>query len=192
MKVFISGGCKNGKSFFAQHLAKETCAMKKTGSLYYIATMKPADKEDDERIVRHRQEREGWGFITIEQQTDIEKILAKCEHDSVFLLDSLTALLANEMFLPDGTVNMNAAEKVASGLIEIVSQIDDIVIISDYIYGDGQIYDNLTEHYRKSLAQIDRVAAGQSDIVLEIAFSNVIVHKGRELFDYKLHDRTHS
>ena len=43
MKIFISGGCKNGKSYFAQSLAKATCRGV-GGPLYYIATMIPCDE----------------------------------------------------------------------------------------------------------------------------------------------------
>ena len=182
MRIFISGGCKNGKSYYAQRLAK----IQHTDTLYYIATMKSVDKEDDERIARHRQDREGWGFITIEQPRDIEKILDKCVHNASFLLDSLTALLANEMFLPDASfdkhINEHAGEKISHGLRRITDAIENIVIVSDYIYGEGHIYDSLTEKYRKSLAQIDRIVAENSDIVLEIAYTNVIVHKGHEVF----------
>ena len=174
MKVFISGGCKNGKSYFAQHLAKK----QQTGSLCYIATMNPVDSEDSERIARHRREREGWGFTTVEQPFDIEGILDKCGSGSSFLLDSLTALLANEMFLPGGKINDLAADKITAGLVSILGQIRNIVIISDYIYSDAFLYDPLTEKYRKSLAEIDRAAALNCDVVLEIAYSNVIVHKG--------------
>ncbi|MCL2478276.1 MAG: bifunctional adenosylcobinamide kinase/adenosylcobinamide-phosphate guanylyltransferase [Treponema sp.] len=173
MKIFISGGCKNGKSYLAQKLAKAARA----GPLYYIATMLPADAEDDQRIARHRREREGWGFNTIEQQRDIEQILRKCDTSGSFLLDSLTALLANEMFLPDG-INAYAAEKICAGLREITAAIKNIVIVSDYIYSDAFPYDPLTENYRRSLAQTDRAAAQYCDTVLEAAYGNVIVHKG--------------
>ena len=54
MSVFISGGCKNGKSFYAQRIAKAGGA-----PLYYIATMIPHDEEDLARIRRHRDERAG-------------------------------------------------------------------------------------------------------------------------------------
>ena len=179
MKIFISGGCKNGKSYYAQHLAKAQQA----DSLYYIATMKSVDSEDDERIMRHRKERDGWGFTTLEQPVDIENILQKCDRYGSFLLDSLTALLANEMFLPpDWKLNEKAAEKIICGLSQILDNIGNIVIVSDYIYSDAYIYDELTEKYRKSLAEIDRAAAKACDVVLEIAYTSAIVHKGREVF----------
>ena len=181
MKIFISGGCKNGKSYYAQQLAK--AQQTETDFLYYIATMKPADGEDEARVIRHRREREGWGFTTVEQPFDIENVMQKCNCGGSFLLDSLTALLANEMFPPpDWNVNEQAAEKIIGGLLKFVNNIENIVIVSDYIYSDAFIYDGLTEKYRKSLAEIDRSAAKNCDIVLEIAYTNVIVHKGKEIF----------
>ena len=178
MRIFISGGVKNGKSFYAQRLAKA----QQTNGLYYIATMRPADSEDDERIVRHLKDRDGWGFATVEQHADIERILEKCDCGGSFLLDSATALLANEMFHANGSVNENACEKITSGLSKVLSQIENIIIVSDYIYSDAIAFDALTEKYRGSLAAIDRFLAAGCDIVLEIVYSNVIVHKGAEKF----------
>jgi len=182
MKIFISGGCKNGKSYYAQGLAKYQ-QKNDSQSLYYIATMNAVDKEDDERIKRHQEERAGLGFTTIEQGNDIENILDACNHDGSFLLDSLTALLANEMFLPDGAVYLKVVEKITRGLQKVLAQIDNLVIVSDYIYGDAMQYDDLTEKYRKSLATLDCLAAKHCDVVLEVCYTQIIVHKGKELFD---------
>jgi len=187
VKVFISGGCKNGKSYYAQHLAKAAAVRVEyeTGDgvisypapLYYIATMKPVDSEDDERILRHRQERDGWGFTTIEQHACIEDILSKCDPGGSFLLDSLTALLASEMFPPDGSVDERAAGRIVDGLSRVLDEVENIVIVSDYIYSDAIVYDHLTELYRKSLAEIDRAAAKRCDVVLEVAYAGLIIHK---------------
>jgi len=177
MRIFISGGCKNGKSTYAQHIAKK----QQTGPLYYIATMNAADNEDIERIKRHQEEREGWGFITIEQPKSIEQILDKCDRKGSFLLDSVTALLANEMFSCSGELDEGAAGRVSEGLIQVLGKINNIVIVSDYIYSDAMAYDPLTEAYRKSLAAIDCLVAKNCDIVLESAYTQLITHKGRGL-----------
>ena len=178
VKVFISGGCKNGKSYYAQRLAAKQWNALSASPLYYIATMKPADAEDDLRIARHKTDREGWGFITVEQPARIEGILEKCDSGGSFLLDSLTALLANEMFPPGGGVNERAAENIERGLACILDVIGDIVIVSDYIYSDAIIYDPLTELFRKSLAGLDRAAAKACDAVVEVTYSAVVMHKG--------------
>ncbi|MCL2579928.1 MAG: bifunctional adenosylcobinamide kinase/adenosylcobinamide-phosphate guanylyltransferase [Oscillospiraceae bacterium] len=181
MRVFISGGCKNGKSYHAQRLAKHSAGSGRP--LYYIATMKPVDSEDDERIARHRADRRGWGFVTIEQPQNIEEILKKCDTVGSFLLDSLTALLSNEMFTAGGEISENAAEKISGGLRQVIEQIPRIVIVSDYIYSDAIKYDPLTEAYRKSLAGLDRLAAGRCEVVLEAAYTQIIAHKGGGVFD---------
>ncbi|MBQ2846082.1 MAG: bifunctional adenosylcobinamide kinase/adenosylcobinamide-phosphate guanylyltransferase, partial [Firmicutes bacterium] len=94
MNIFISGGCKNGKSYYAQRGAKEMAGSLGV-PLYYIATMIPHDDEDRARIKRHLSERDGWGFETIEQGLSLTEILHNeaIDKNGVFLMDSVTALL---------------------------------------------------------------------------------------------------
>ena len=181
MRVFISGGCKNGKSYYAQRLAKEQEDGK---GLYYVATMAPVDFEDKERIKRHQEERVGWGFTTIELEKNIESILKGCNREGSFLLDSLTALLGNEMFLQDGSVDREAWERIGRELLRVLNQVQNIVIVSDYMYSDAFIYEPLTEMYRKHLATLDTLMACHCDVVLEVAYNQMIVHKGREVYKH--------
>lgn len=178
LRILVSGGCKNGKSYIAQRLAKGQAK----GRLYYVATMRPCDNEDIERIERHRREREGWGFDTVEQPVDINKCLDSCDTDASFLLDSTTALLANEMFPGSDSVNMDAPARVAGELVSLCQQVREIVIVSDYIYSDAILYDELTDAYRRGLAYIDRTLAAVCDVVLEVAFGSITLHKGGEVF----------
>lgn len=177
MIYFITGGAKNGKSGMAQDLAG---AMARGGKHYYIATMIPADQEDQDRIRRHIDDREGLGFETVECGRNILSILPKVDRDAAFLLDSATALLLNELF-PDpatGEMDIPAAEACALDLVTFAKSVKNIVIVSDYIYSDAARYDEATEVYRKCLADIDRGLAEVSDTVLEISGGNVYVHKG--------------
>ena len=179
MKIFISGGCKNGKSARAQLLARK---MRKPGvPMYYLATMIPADNEDEERIARHRQERLGYGFETVEAGRDVLYAIKKCDKRGAFLLDSVTALLANEMFMPDGCIVPDAHKKVALDIAEILEMTGDIVIVSDFIYSDAYLYDSLTESYRRGLAYIDRQTAHACDVVLEACGGACIAHKGGDI-----------
>ena len=172
MSTFISGGAKNGKSFFAQRIAKAAGA-----PLYYIATMIPHDGEDRARIARHRAERAGWGFETLEVGRDILSCLDRADPKGSFLLDSVTALLSNEMFAPDG-IHADAHLCLADQLAEFVSRAPNTVLVSDYIYSDAMLYDPLTEAYRAALAHIDRRLARCCDNVLEVVSGQVIAHKG--------------
>jgi len=53
------------------------------------------------------------------------------------------------------------------------------VFVSDYIYGEGRIYDEFTEEYRKGLAMIDRVLAEKCDVVAEVMHGVPICYKGK-------------
>lgn len=176
MTAFITGGAKNGKSSYAQTLALSLAA---GGKRYYIATMIPVDEEDRERICRHIADRDGMGFETVECGRNILSCLPRVDSQGTFLLDSATALLMNELFLPpDWRIDPTAAERCARELVEFAKSVKNIVIVSDYIYSDAQRYDEVTETYRKGLAEIDRALAEACDLVLEISAGNRIVHKG--------------
>lgn len=171
MNIFISGGCKNGKSYYAQHRAK-AMAEELGVPLYYIATMIPHDEEDRARIRRHLAERDGWGFETIEQGKALTEILHNNDVDKkgVFLMDSVTALLDNEMFDDEGTLDEAAPERVKNDVLEFAAGTGNTVFVSDYIYGDADLYSETVEDYRRGLAAIDRALAEICEEVIEIAY----------------------
>lgn len=175
MNVFISGGCKNGKSYYAQKLAAGM-AKEQGKPLYYIATMIPRDEEDRARIRRHLAERDGWGFETLEQPTDLTALLdePKVDKGGVFLLDSVTAIMENEMFRrrEDGGIvfDEGAAERVGADMEAFAKATGNTVFVSDGIYGDMGEYSQSTEDYRRALASVDRVLAKTCDRVIEITY----------------------
>ena len=176
MKAFISGGAKNGKTTLGQDLAVYLAAGEKH---YYVATMISADAEDDERIRRHIADREGLGFETVEQGKNILECLKTCDPGASFLLDSTTALLMNELFIPpDWHLDEQAGARCAEEVARLAQSVKNIVRVSDYIYSDALRYDEVTETYRRGLAGIDRKIAAISDVVLEMSGGNLIVHKG--------------
>ena len=179
MNVLISGGAKNGKSYYAQQTAKDLAA---GGPLYYIATMIPRDEEDRSRIARHLKERDGWGFTTIEQGKSIKSLIGREDVDLAgsFLLDSVTAVLENEMFpvaMKDGRTEFlgedrSAPERVSAELVAFAEAVGkeggSVVFVSDGIYGDACGYSESTERYRKALAEADRALAQVCDKVTEV------------------------
>ena len=188
MNVLISGGCKNGKSYYAQKLAADM-ARQEGKPLYYIATMIPRDEEDRARIRRHLAERDGWGFETLEQPTDLMAALDNpaVNPEGVFLLDSVTAILENEMFqrveteTPGGVVlkgnahveivcDETASDRVKADTTAFAKATGNTIFVSDGIYGDMGEYSQSTEDYRRSLASVDRALAQVCDKVIEITY----------------------
>lgn len=180
MNVFISGGCKNGKSMYAQEIARDM-AREQGVPMYYLATMIPTDDEDRARIRRHIGERDGWGFTTIEQGRNILEALGEgIDPKGVFLLDSVTALLSNEMFRPDFTTDFEAGERVAHELVRFAKETGNTIFVSDTIYSDARIFDSYTEEYRRALAHIDRALSKACDQVIEVAFGHKFLYKETE------------
>lgn len=171
MTYFLSGGCKNGKSLWAQRIAVALPAPH-----FYLATMDPHDEEDLARIARHLRERENWGFETVECFTNI--LTALDGRNGTFLLDSVTALLSNEMFRADGSVDFSAPERVADELAAFAEKADHVVFVSDYLYADGIRYDELSEAYRRGLATVDRRLAAVCGNVAEFCYTRPIWYKG--------------
>ncbi|NCA99800.1 MAG: hypothetical protein EOM08_06355 [Clostridia bacterium] len=180
MRLFVSGGCKNGKSSFAEAWAAS--GVKPGQPLYYLATMLPKDDEDHERVQRHRRQRADLRFQTVEIPGNILRVLQSCDRQGHFLLDSTTALLENAMFLADGSVDLQAGESLSADLRQLLTQLDQITFVSDYLGSDAFFYDPLVEEFRQSLAKIDRMLAQSCDVVVEICAGQPIIHKGRDLF----------
>lgn len=169
----------------------------KNHSLYYIATMIPKDREDDVRIERHRDTRRGWGFDTLEQPVDLCLFLKRpgcmkgsitspkatvnsVDHDGVFLLDSVTALLSNEMFpCEDGRFDFvpDAADKVADDLAKFAEMTGKTVFVSDFIYSAVYPASVETEIYMRGLAHCDQMLAKLCDRVYEVTYGFPIIRK---------------
>ena len=133
------------------------------------------DDEDRARIERHRRERQGLGFRTIECGRDIDREIEGRE--GVFLIDSVTALLSNEMFRNDGTVDAEASIRISERLSALVKNHDGLIFVSDSIYCDGGNYDELTKGYIEGLAIIDKALAKVCDSVIEMTFGFPIEYK---------------
>ena len=182
MIVFICGGSKSGKSHLAQDMAKALC---KDNPLYYIATMIPSDNEDKEKIRLHLEDRDGMGFETVECGRDILSVLNKTDKNCTFLLDSVTALLTNEMYGDFATngVDSSAGERCAADIKSLVETVGNIVIVSDYIFSDAESYDKSTEFFRKALAAIGNSIAAYADIVMEMNYGIPTIHKGKQIYE---------
>jgi adenosylcobinamide kinase/adenosylcobinamide-phosphate guanylyltransferase len=175
MTYFISGGAKNGKSTLAQNIAVAL-----DGKRYYVATMISTGEEDNERIRRHIEDRDGMGFETVECFRNIMDCLNTADKDGVFLVDSVTALIQNSLFPMEKNYEMDleAANRCAGELVEFAHTVRHAVFVSDYIYSDAVAFSESTEMYRKCLASIDRRLAQICDTVIEVSAGQSIVYKG--------------
>lgn len=168
MTALVIGGSGSGKSEYAENLAVSL-----GGSRIYIATMKPWDEECANRIVRHRKMREKKQFETVECYRSLKKLELN-KRPSVVLLECMSNLVSNELFglweegdIPALDKNTAAAE-IAEGIINLESQTDHLIIVTNEVFSDGDSYSSQTNEYRQVLGSINELAAKRAYMVVEV------------------------
>ncbi len=189
MNVLVFGGSKSGKSFFAQKIAQ---SLSKTFPLYYLATMVPHDAEDLLRIQKHLYSRRNMGFITLEYGTNIEQAFAQINPKGTVLLESVTALLTNEMFSVNGDIDYGARDRVIHSTQVLANYMKqgNVVFVCDSLFSDGIDYNFATRYFQSVFAECQRNIASFSDLVLEIFVSKYIIYKGKDSKLIKMLDKS--
>ncbi|MBQ7154425.1 MAG: bifunctional adenosylcobinamide kinase/adenosylcobinamide-phosphate guanylyltransferase [Synergistaceae bacterium] len=157
----IIGTARSGKSEYAEQRVMELSSRR-----VYLAVSEIYDEEMARRVELHRERRKGKGFATIERPRDLGG--AELPEDSCVLIESLGVWLSNEMFRPDGEVNLSAGEKVYRDLVKIVERVRDVVVVSDDVFSDGMEYDALTEEWVRTLGGLHVRIAEIADEVMEV------------------------
>ena len=137
----VFGPNGSGKSLYAETLAAQTAA-----PLVYIATMIPQTEDNFSRIEKHRRQREGKGFLTMEEPWDID--LLSISKESVVLLEDASNLLANGIFQhrQNASVCFQKIQTLAKNCQKLI-----IVSITGLTPGE---YDDETNNY---ILQLDKL-----------------------------------
>ena len=167
MRTLIIGGAGSGKSAFA-----ETLVCRLEGKRIYLATMSAEDQESLERISRHRSQRSGRGFETMEKAENLAN--AEIPAGSNILLEDLSNLLANEMFSPEG----GGMDAVRRGLDALIRRCRNLTVVSNEIFSGGAAYEGETLAYMQNLAKLNRCLAERADLAVEVVCGLPNVLKG--------------
>ena len=190
MMYLIIGGSGSGKSVYAEELL---FSLPDAGKKYYIATMQAYDEESVRRVKKHRKQREGKKFYTIEQPVHVSKALAQMDADKKSaMLECVSNLVANEMFAKDvddcdvietGLKNKknHSAETVAGKIVEDIMKLNhelqQLVIVSNNVFEDGISYDEMTMEYIKTMGIVNQKLAAAADVVTEVVVGIPIMAK---------------
>ena len=180
MMTLIIGGSGSGKSAYAEDY---TISLSEDRKKYYIATMQIFDEEGKRKVERHRMLRGGKGFSTIEQPVDIGKAAEKMEaEDRTALLECISNLTANEMFLGEipGTEEV-ITEKIVGGIAVLNRELTHLVIVSNNVFEDGNVYDKTTMAYIRAMGRINQKLAEMADEVVEVVVGIPIVIKAKNI-----------
>lgn len=170
MVHLVYGASASGKSEYAENLVLKNPSENR----YYLATMKVYSKEDEERVLRHKKLREGKAFVSFEKQSltideQLEEALNKAH--SIFLLECMSNLVANEMFLEDKIMETSyVVKKICKDLENLISRAENLVIVTNNVFEDGLDYEQSTINYMKALGQINVYLAKKADKITEVFY----------------------
>jgi adenosylcobinamide kinase/adenosylcobinamide-phosphate guanylyltransferase len=170
---------RSGKSALGERLAEKYARGRKV----YLATSNVCDEEMERRVKRHRKDRAGKGFLTIERGADIGGAAALLKQEDAVLLDCLGALAANEMFA-GGPMNFGEdfkralADRIFNGIMELSGASAAVIVISNEVFSDGAEYEKETADYIDVLGRLHLRLAAAADTAVECACGCVTVHKG--------------
>jgi adenosylcobinamide kinase / adenosylcobinamide-phosphate guanylyltransferase len=106
--VLVTGGCRSGKSAYAQLMAESLPPPR-----LYVATCPVTDDEMERRIEQHRQARHDRGWETIEEQLDLAGVFRRCTEythvkgDSPIFADTKIGTVANVVLVDCVTLWIN-------------------------------------------------------------------------------------
>ena len=178
MMTLVLGGSGSGKSAYAEDYLLRAAGDKKK---YYIATMQIRDAEMQAKVDRHHGLRQGKGFSSIEQPTELEQAVLQMEPAGAVLLECMSNLTANEMFSGEQPVDRQTViEKILRGVEALKNHADPLVIVTNNVRNRvdffvdfkkkfcGIVYDSATMEYIEALGRINERLAAASDEVVEV------------------------
>lgn len=176
MTTLVIGGSGSGKSEYAERLAVR---LAKEAPRYYLATMQVWDDECLARIERHRKQRAGRGFVTVECPRDLGKIeAATLDIGGTILLEDLGNLAANELYAP-GADLVAAEAAILAGVEHLTAVSGHLVIVSNEVCTGGANYAGDTDLYLRLLGRLHQRIAHQADAVCEVIGGLPYYYKGR-------------
>lgn len=165
--ILIYGENNSGKSVFA-----ESITARHDGKRYYVATMLPKTEENLIRIEKHKKQREGLEFTTLELPYSLaEEIL---EPDSVILLEDVSNLLANNIFEKG-----QGTEEVFCDIMSLVKKSKAVIAVTISGLKDCG-YDEETAGYIDSLNKINQKLYKEALVAIKMINGKPVYEKGEE------------
>ena len=169
MITFVTGGARSGKSRYALGIAADYQRPA------FIATAEPFDAEMEDRIRRHREERDAR-FFTIEEPVDLAGALRRIPPGTdVVIIDCLTVWLGNLLHRGD-----------ADGEIErFLTALDDppclLVVVSNEVGLGGIAMSPMGRTFADLLGRLNQEVAGRAERAVMLVSGLPLVLKGGPL-----------
>ena len=174
--LLITGGARSGKSSYALGRCEAL-----PGERYFLATSPVTDPEMGERIRKHKEERRGRGWTSIEEDLAVAETIRTCDQADVILVDCLTLWVNNLMY----SAELQAAE---FGEAEMKQRAAQLVLAAKAFHGttclvtnevgSGIVPENrLARKYRDLVGRCNRMIAEKADEVVLVSCGIPLVLK---------------
>ena len=165
MLVLISGPNSSGKSLFAEGLISRAGSER-----FYIATMVPRTEDNRRRIEKHRAQRQGLNFTTLELPYEVGS--APVTPGSAVLLEDVSNLMANAFFDRGW-----GADDILRDILALSRRCSLLVAVTiSGLNADG--YDGETADYISALTSLNQALLREADLAAEMRAGKPDYRKG--------------
>lgn len=162
--ILVTGGCRSGKSRFAQQIAEEIGVRR-----LYVATAPVLDEEMAQRVARHREMRSERNWDTREETLDVATCLNEADAYDVALCDCLTLWVNNLLYKAsqEGVgLDEDDVARQTQALVVAAQQTSAAVIFVTNEVGAGIVpADELSRRFRDLAGRCNQVVAAAADSV---------------------------
>jgi adenosylcobinamide kinase / adenosylcobinamide-phosphate guanylyltransferase len=167
--ILITGGTRSGKSTHALELAEAVGSER-----LFVATCPNVDGEMTERVRRHKEERQGRGWTTIECEIELATLFrTQIRGFDVVLLDCVTLWVNNILYSLDRSETIVDDRLIAQLCKEWLDSIDNylgtVVCVTNEA-GLGIVPDNaLARRYRDLVGTCNQIIGKKADEVILVS-----------------------
>ena len=182
--IFITGGVRSGKSAYAERQLQSLAKTYNAQRLVYVATGVAFDDEMSKRIARHQMDRQEQqkNWFTLEQPTNLLKLLSHIQKGDVVLWDCVTTWLTNEFYegFETGVCNWQQPLKLDKRITEmknVILQLHSmqipLVIVSNEVLDEPISKSPEVKLYQEYLGKLHRWLVQFATQAIEMEYGHV-------------------
>lgn len=158
--MLVIGGCRSGKSRFAQATAESLAV----GQRIFVATCIARDEEMQARVAAHRLQRNPARWQTVEEPLALAAVIrSRAAPNRVILVDCLTLWVTNLLMISENTDLQAAVDELIRALQDVRGP---VILVSNEV-GTGIVPENaLARKFRDAAGMANQAVAAVADRVI--------------------------